>query len=242
MHVSLIRDKAGEEGLQTVLTAAKQTDARCGQPVGLIIVDTLARAMAGDDENSAKDIMHFVDHRAGVIAKETGAAVLTVAHTNKLGTLRGSLTLPGAVDVVLKVDRQGDARTLIGEKVKDGDDLPLFDFTLRRVHLATDRDGDAVQSCVIDATPPKPAEAGAKDKPTQKALRAAYQEVVARIGRAHVLLADVADAFCTAYATGERDPAKARKAKREAWRGTTEKSTAGAQGLRTRRRGTGRPL
>ena len=217
-HVSLIRDKeSGGQGLATVLHSAEEAAALCGQPVGFIIVDTLARAMAGDDENSAKDVMHFVDHRAGVIARTTGAAVLTVAHTNKLGGLRGSLTLSGAVNVVLKVEREGDARKLIGEKVKDGDDVPLFDFTLRRVHLATDPDGDPVQSCVIDATPPKPPEAGANDKPTQKALRAAWQTVADQLGRPDVPLADVRVIFEANHVTGKSDPKEDARARGQAW-------------------------
>jgi hypothetical protein len=167
--VSLIRDpETGNKGLATVLAAAEETKALCGEPVGLIIVDTLARAIAGDDDNTGKDMMAFIDHRAGVIASKTGAAVLTVAHTNKLGLLSGSFKLSAAVEVILKIERDGDNRTLIGEKVKDGDGVALFDFTLRRVNLAHDPDGDPVNSCVIDATPPKPPEAGAKDTPAQR--------------------------------------------------------------------------
>jgi hypothetical protein len=226
-HVSLIRGDAGNQGLATVIAAAKEVEELCGRPPGLIIVDTQARAMAGDDENSGKDVMHFVDHRAGVIARKTSAAVLTVAHTNVRGDLRGSLLLRGAVSVVLKTDRDGDNRSLTGEKVKDGDEEPLFDFTLHRVHLANDSDGKGVNACVILATPPKPANTAAKDSEAQARYRASYKVIADRVGRANVPLADVAEEFMKGYTTGERDPEKMKKAKYEAWRWARKKPPRG---------------
>ena len=51
-------------------------------PPGLIVIDTLARAMVGADENSGLD-MGILIHQMDQIRKVTGAAVLLVHHSGK---------------------------------------------------------------------------------------------------------------------------------------------------------------
>ena len=79
----------------------------------------------------------------------TGAAVLTVHHPNKGGTFRGSSAGPGGFDVILRIDQQGEWRTLVAEKVKDGPTEPVFDFRLDEVDLGVDTEGDPMTSCVL---------------------------------------------------------------------------------------------
>lgn len=219
LHPSLVRDeKLGGAGMTVIIQACKQLAAECGQPVGLIIIDTFARATAGDSENDTDAVMNFVEKRAGALARGLGAAVLTIAHTNRAGDLRGSLHLRNAMDVVLKAERtsDGEHRALIGEKIKDGAEITLFHFTLSTVDLATDADGDPVDSCVIEtiATPP---DAVRKATGPQKRLIEAYNAVRADLQKDDVPLADVRDRFDTLYPTGERNPEKAKNMKKAAW-------------------------
>lgn len=69
--------------------------------VGLIIIDTFARASVGLEENSATDVGKAIarfDH----VRKLTGAGLLVVHHTTKSGgTARGSSALNGALDTEL---------------------------------------------------------------------------------------------------------------------------------------------
>ena len=39
-HVSLDKNKAGEAGLKEIIAAAKELEAKCGEPVGLIVIDS----------------------------------------------------------------------------------------------------------------------------------------------------------------------------------------------------------
>lgn len=148
-HISLNKADVGAEGLKQVLAACKEAEVICGEPVGLVVIDTLARAMAGDDENAVADMMHYLDHRAGEIARQTGAAVLTVHHTNKNGQIRGSSAAMPAVDGLLRADDG----TLYAEKIKDGVTGAMFDYTLRIVDLGLDEDQAMMTSCVINTSP-----------------------------------------------------------------------------------------
>lgn len=73
----------------------------------LVVFDTLARCMDGD-ENSVKD-MHAAISGCDDVRERTGAAVLLVHHSGKDQTkgMRGSTALLGAVDAVLKMRPDG---------------------------------------------------------------------------------------------------------------------------------------
>lgn len=152
--VSLARE-GGAEGLKTVVAAAGALSEAAGEPCRLIVVDTLARAMAGDDENSTQDMSHFIEKRASEIARQTGATVLIAHHKNKDGGVRGSGVLTGDTDFVLRADhdRKSGTRELHGQKVKDGIEGKLFSFSLNSVTLGTDDEGQPVTSCTIAVAP-----------------------------------------------------------------------------------------
>lgn len=156
-HVTLAQGEGGDAGLDTILQALTKFEAMTGQPTGLVIIDTLARAIGGDDENSAQAMMGFVERRVGEIIRKTGAAVLVVHHPGKDSGrgMRGSTALFAASDTVLRIEQRSKSRdrTLIVEKSKDGEEGPLLKFQLTRVTLDTDDDGDPITSCTIDFLP-----------------------------------------------------------------------------------------
>lgn len=136
------QDEERREVALSLLTGAfgvLSEDAGATSP-GLIIIDTLGQATAGDDENDTAMMTFFCRHIAQEIAHRTGAAVMIVHHTNKQGVVRGNAALKGAADVMLRVDRNAyaysvgrDQRRVLAEKVKDGKEGLLFNFALRDV-------------------------------------------------------------------------------------------------------------
>jgi len=71
---------------------------------GLLVIDTLARSMAGGDENSAAD-MGLAVSRLDQIRTEHNCAVLIVHHSGKDPLQeRGSSALRAAADAVIKAD------------------------------------------------------------------------------------------------------------------------------------------
>ena len=108
----------------------------------LIVVDTMARAMAGLNENDAGDAMRYLDLAEGLKA-EFGSTVLTVAHEGKDGErgLRGSSAFGGGFDIILKMDAdtEGLTATLSSPKVKDGSPIEPFALTGREHQLGNGR-------------------------------------------------------------------------------------------------------
>lgn len=85
----------------------------------LVVIDTLARAMTGMDENSTKEIGQFIA-RCGEITA-LGVAVLIVHHTGHGDRTRGrgAVALPAAMDLELLVVLSNGVVTVETKKVKD---------------------------------------------------------------------------------------------------------------------------
>lgn len=101
------------------------------KPPMLTVIDTLARANAGKDENSVHDMSLFVGS-CDKIRQATGGAVMVLHHTNKNGDVRGSTALPGAADTTLMctMNRARKIVTLHSDNRKDGEDLSPLNFSL----------------------------------------------------------------------------------------------------------------
>lgn len=87
----------------------------------LVIIDTVARAMVGLNENDAKDMGLFVGFADG-LRDAMNCAILVVHHAGKDDTRgpRGSQALIGAVDAAVEVKRDGEAVEVWVRRMKDG--------------------------------------------------------------------------------------------------------------------------
>lgn len=104
------------------------------QPVRLVVIDTLARSMAGGDENDTRDMSTLIA-AADRIRHATGAAVMLVHHTKKESELeRGSSALRGAVDTLILCRDGDDGREIVCEKQKDAAPFSSLPFRLVAGH------------------------------------------------------------------------------------------------------------
>ncbi len=91
------------------------------EPVALIVVDTLNRHMAGD-ENSAQQTRALIN-ACTIVAVSSGAAVLFVHHTGHgegaQDRERGSTNLRASMDVSINVKKDGDGLKVRCIKMKD---------------------------------------------------------------------------------------------------------------------------
>lgn len=123
---------------------------------GIIVLDTLARSMTGD-ENSTAD-MGKVVIAAGILIEETGAQVIIIHHTGKDESRgpRGAIALTGATDTMLKVVRLKEDKkfVLICERQKDDEPFHpmVFNFAVVDTGFLT-VDGDNVTSLVPEFDP-----------------------------------------------------------------------------------------
>lgn len=134
-----------------VATFAEVVTAAC-DPGAVVIIDTLAQATAGADENSAQD-MGLVLQAAQAIAESTGGLVVLVHHSGKDASrgLRGHSVLNAAMDAVIAVerDRQTGRRSWRVTKMKDAHDGAAGMFTLEVADLGPDGFGGRLSSCAV---------------------------------------------------------------------------------------------
>jgi hypothetical protein len=142
-------DQLGE-AVEDINTAVEQNWG--GQAPVLIVVDTLARAAPGQDENSAKDMGRVVASCDG-FRKLYGCCVLLVHHTPKGGhDWRGSTAVWNALDTGLAVKRTGlNHASLKVERQKDGAIGQVWKIALEKVETGRERDDEKESSLVISA-------------------------------------------------------------------------------------------
>lgn len=117
-------------------------------PLRLLVIDTLATAAIGADENAARD-MGVVMSNVAKINAETKAHVCIVHHMNADATkLRGSTAIYANIDQTLYVKRNDSVRTVSLGKQRDDDASPSFQFELMSVELSRDPNDRPVTSCV----------------------------------------------------------------------------------------------
>lgn len=155
--------------MKTILDLCGPTDAsaicealkRNGTEPALIIIDTLAMAFGGGDENTAKDMGLFVQNCRHIRAA-TGAHVMVIHHSGKDTSrgARGSGSLRAASDTEIELTRDGRVIMATQRKQRDMPIGETFAYTLKLVSIGEDEDGEAVTSAVI-----VPTEAPAKRAP-----------------------------------------------------------------------------
>lgn len=131
----------------------------------LIVIDTVARATPGMDENSAKEVGAFIG-ACDRLREKFSATVLVVHHSGHAdkGRAKGSIALKGAVDFEAGVSRSphDDAVVVLrSTKMKDGEPFAEVHMRFEPVQLPPTRDLQPQSSAVLVAAeapvkPPKP--------------------------------------------------------------------------------------
>ncbi len=121
--------------------------------IKLVVVDTLARAIGGGDENSGVDMGTLVKH-SDLIRQYTNAHICFIHHSGKNKALgaRGHSSLRAAVDTEIEISRaeNADYSTVKIPKQRDMDRDNDFYFKLKRVVLGMNRWMEEVTSCVVE--------------------------------------------------------------------------------------------
>lgn len=97
----------------------------------MVVLDTQARMTAGLDENSATDMGRWVD-AMDRIRNVSGCCVVAVHHESRTGTtVRGSTSLEGAADTMIRASRKGQTITLSNPKQKEAEEFE--DYLVRLI-------------------------------------------------------------------------------------------------------------
>ncbi len=123
----------------------------CG--AGVLVVDTLNRAIPGGSENDPADMGTFIA-TLDAIRAATGVHIIIIHHCgkNQAQGMRGHSSLLGASDVVIEIVREENSNVRIAtvEKAKDDSDGERFGFSLRVQDLGDDQDGDKITTCIVE--------------------------------------------------------------------------------------------
>jgi hypothetical protein len=125
----------------------QEAEARHGVKCVLVVIDTLARAIAGGDENTTVDMSKFVA-QSDRLRAATGATVNIIHHTGKDKSkgARGSSALRAATDTEIEIDT-GVVRVTKQRDMDAGAPMP---FELLPVEIGHRSDGSAITSCVVN--------------------------------------------------------------------------------------------
>jgi hypothetical protein len=139
--------------LKALYAAIDKVGQEAAVPVKLVVLDTLARVMAGGDENSAQDMSIFVQ-ACDAIRHRTKATTMIVHHSGKdvAKGARGSSALRAATDTELEVSGEQGSKvsTLKVTKQRDMEELGPFRFKIEDLELGIAPDGERISGGVVN--------------------------------------------------------------------------------------------
>ena len=143
----------GDADTDKVIQLVRQLERQRGQPVRLIVGDTLARLSAGANENAGQD-MGLIVRRFDRIRTECKAHFLLIHHSGKNAAAgsRGWSGIRGAVDTELEVTDSPTGRCCEITKQRDlSTKGERIGFRLDQVVLGSTKWGAPATSCVVVA-------------------------------------------------------------------------------------------
>jgi len=174
-----LMDETNAQDLHTTIQTASEG------PVRMVIFDTLARSMTGD-ENSSQDIGQAI--RAMDSVREAfNCCVMAIHHSGKDSSrgARGSSAILGAVDASMRVERVGESVSLVVEKQKDAEMMDPIWMNTISVEVAADALAlDIETSLVLERTDQGPQGGSTKGlRPAQKAVLDALNDAMIKHGQ-----------------------------------------------------------
>lgn len=169
----------GDQDANDVIALVRAIESAKGQPVRLIIGDTLARMSAGANENSGED-MGPVMARFDRVATATGAALMVIHHAGKDAAkgARGWSGIRAHVDTEIEVVERDGARSACITKQRElpskGQDIY---FRLEVIQMGITKFGSPATTCVA-----VPDVASAEQEPHKKPSK--HDEAIRTLERA----------------------------------------------------------
>jgi hypothetical protein len=198
-------------------------------PLAMVVIDTLAAAAPGGDENAAETMSEITS--VGVRIRDLFDCVAVLVHhagKDRQRGARGHSSLRAAVDVEIEVTHAQGLRCATVRKNRDGETDFEVPFRLRPIVLGKDEDGDDVTTCVVEAvndgSKPRREQRAAKLPAAASLALDALREVACTKGKAStatstvpagktlVSIEDWRDQFRLRYGTDGQDAEAVKKA------------------------------
>ena len=139
-----------EGDVDTLINTIKM-QAQKYRSIDLVVIDTLARVMAGGNENTAEDMGKLVVN-CDRIRHATGAHVMVIHHSGKNAAAgaRGSSALRAATDTEIEIEKNGSISCATVTKQRELEVEGTFAFELQVIELGTNHRGKSITSCVVE--------------------------------------------------------------------------------------------
>lgn len=139
-----------EADMTKLKATLRYIEKREGQRVTMVIVDTLARAIAGANENSGED-MGVVVKNCDELRAFAGCHLMLIHHSGKdqAKGARGWSGLRAATDTEIEIAGLDGVGTVKVTKQRELEQIPEFHFRLHGVTVGTNDRGKPLTSCVV---------------------------------------------------------------------------------------------
>lgn len=210
-----------ETALSKIMKSGKEIELTTGEDVRLIVVDTLARHLCGD-ENSTREMGEFISTCEDIRSQFPGSTLLIVHHTGNSEEAktrsRGSSALKAAMDFEINCDKG----LLTFTKMKDALQPEPLPFLLRPVPIGFDEEGEEIVSCVVEYGERSQRHVMAELTPNERMLLELIK------GDQDILIGDLRQLFYAKRREKEPDVklATLKKAFSRAWEGISAKGFA----------------
>jgi hypothetical protein len=166
-----------------IVTTVTGLAKRYGREAGLIIVDTVSRALYGGDENSPKDMGQLIANLGHIQGDVEVHLLLTHHQPNDKDRMRGHGALLAAVDTTIHVTRSATGRLAEVVKSSDHEEGQRISFGLKSVTVDRDEHGDPITAPVVteEDLQPQPTKK-AKLTPSSKVALNALTEAILEVG------------------------------------------------------------
>ena len=143
-----------EGDVDTLINTIKM-QAQKYRSIDLVVSDTLARVMAGGNENTAEDMGKLVIN-CDRVRHATGAHVMVIHHSGKNAAAgaRGSSALRAATDTEIEIEKNGAVSCATVTKQRELEVEGTFAFQLQVIELGTNHRGKPITSCVVEPCEP----------------------------------------------------------------------------------------
>lgn len=167
-----------EGDVDTLINTIK-VQAQKYRSIDLIVIDTLARVMAGGNENTAEDMGKLVVN-CDRIRHATGAHVMVIHHSGKNAAAgaRGSSALRAATDTEIEIEKNGAVSCATVTKQRELEVEGTFAFQLQVIELGTNHRGKPITSCVVEPCEPDAIKAETKLTDIQKDAMVAIRNTI----------------------------------------------------------------
>lgn len=170
--------------------------------VRLIVIDTLARAISGGDENSGQDMGQLIIN-ADKLREFTNAHIAFVHHSGKddFKGARGHSSLRAAVDTEIEISRPDteSPSTIKIVKQREMEMIEDMSFSLNRVVLGVNERGKEVTSCVVSPCDLVEKRATIKMNPIQTFMYDAILDCIEKFGQIRFVQKDMPNVLSIRY-------------------------------------------